>query len=249
MTTLQRAALDTGHRLEHLLDQFTRTHKVVMADRGRFLGTRTDQPLLTQLRQAKTTASTYNPDPGEGGALAKHERTTLNTTAVRLYATIETRVHDWAIRAGYRRPTGSWPLPEQILRSWWALAKHDVDPDGYATQLQAWKAEIGHLLDPPHRFDIDKPCPVCKAHILEVETEGMTKRVRALSGVERDPDIHRVSCRACKTEWDGLDAAQELADEIAHADLLDRIAQRWQDTLAAWDGLTAIELAKQQVTA
>lgn len=235
MTTLQRAVLDTTTRVEDLLDQLTTTHRVQVHDGGRILGWRTEPALLEQLRRAKTTATTYGSGPGSS---QRHSRATINTSAVALYDAIETRVRSWARHAGYTPQTGSWPLPEAVLRWWWAVKKHDPHADRYQAPLQAWATAITNLLDPPHRFDIDSPCPVCSAHILEVvdpDDETLTVQIRALAGLERDPDIYRVTCRSCSTEWEGLDAASELADEIASNALLDRITTRWAVTLRVWD--------------
>jgi hypothetical protein len=240
MTTLQQAAL-TDTRLQDLIDEFTRKHRVEIVDGGRTLGHRWDDALLVQLRHAKTTATTYAADPG---ASQRHSRTTINARAVALYGTIERQVRSWALAAGYTRQTGTWSLPEAILTAWYARSRQIDDLTAYTAALTAWKRQIGDLLDPPHRFDIDQPCPICHVWVFTIDATdeqndtGETRQVRALTGIERTPNLHRITCRACKTEWDGLDAAQELADELAVNARLDRIAERWHHTLQVWDELT-----------
>jgi hypothetical protein len=198
--------------LRRLINQLTQTHEVRVRDGGRHLGVRTDPALIVQLRRAKTSATTYATDPG---ASLRHERSIYNSEASKLYTEIEQAVRRWARVAGYDR-TGDWPEPETLLRHWYARTYLDnsLDITAHALTCRGWTYRIRELLDPPARFDIDRPCPICRVHTFTKEADGLDRIVRALHGAERAPDLYRVTCRSCGATWDGLEAAQELADEL-----------------------------------
>jgi hypothetical protein len=196
--------------LRDALDQLTQPHDTEIRDGGRHLATRTDPALLIQLRKARTASI----GPGNGSR-ARHERGTLNINASELYTAIETRTRRWALRAGYNRTT-NWPPTDQLLRHWYTLTygRPDFDPTPYLHTLKRWIAAITDLLDPPHRFDIDKPCPTCGAHIIDTKIDGQLLRVRALHGIERGIYDSVVTCRNCGATWFGVPDAEALNSQL-----------------------------------
>lgn len=199
--------------LRTLVDKLTLPHEVKVTHRGAYLHTRQDPPMLTQLRAL--CVSTIGPG-NDNGTNQRHARTTLNIQASTTYTTIENRIRRWALNAGYNRPTTGWPTPERLLRTWHSLTylKTGLNTLQYASTLRGWTEAITNLQDPPHRWDINRPCPICRAHILQLDIDGEPVRVRALTALERDPDLYRITCRSCGNQWDGLDACEELAQEL-----------------------------------
>jgi hypothetical protein len=205
------AARNTTTDLLDAIDLLTLPHDVKIIDRGTHIATRRDPGLITQLRHARTA----NIGPGNGSR-AKHERLTLNIEASQLYTEIETLTKQWAIRAGYRREGHPWPALEDLLRAWYARAhkRPHFSAAPHLATIEAWTQRILDLLDPPHRFDIDRPCPICGAHIINIRLDDETIQVRALNGIDRDEHDSTVTCRNCGAIWHGHESARELATEL-----------------------------------
>ena len=201
---------DTGNPtvdLRDRIDQLTLAHTVEVRDAGRLLGTRTQPALLVQLRRAITA----NIGPGNGSKAA-HERSVHNAGASELYATIERRIRQWAIRAGVTPNGHDAPT---VLRKWHTAINrnHDFTPASYATILAGWIDAITDLLDPPHRYTINAPCPICgrstvtTGHDPDHQEHGPT-----LTVIERDPaHLSSVTCRSCGTVWHGIEGAEALS--------------------------------------
>ena len=122
--------------------------------------------------------------------------------AHKLYVDIETRVRQWARRSGHDRTTNVWPHPEAVLRTWYATAYTRTEQElaPYEATIAGWIEAIHDLLDPPHRYDINAPCPQCHTTWTVVTIDGHEAHVQALNATDYDPpQQHRssVSCRAC----------------------------------------------------
>lgn len=167
-------------------------------------------PLLRDLAHARTASVGAG-----GGRKALHERVSLNLGASQLHTEIEARVRAWLLGIGWH-PGTAWPPVDRLLVAWWDLihTEPDLDPSRYAPTLAGWISQITDLLDPPHRFEIEAPCPSCGALDIDLDVDGEPRRGRALLGTERDPDVRFVFCRACQATWHGLDGGHRLAAEI-----------------------------------
>jgi hypothetical protein len=205
--------LDTGNPIADLrdrVDRLTIRHVVrVTGPDGTYKGDRPELPLLTQLRDAITA----NIGPGNGNK-ALHERSNHNSTASQLFSDIEKPVRQWAITAGYV-PNGH-PV-EEVLRGWYSAVYLDRDLDlrYYNAALADWIDQIVNLFDPPHRYPLNAPCPICGQTWVTSIEDGHEKRSYALNVVERDaPDpIHLVTCRNpdCGATWHGIEGAEALS--------------------------------------
>lgn len=202
---------DTGNPtvdLRDRVDQLTLPHTVEVRDAGRLLGTRTQPALLVQLRKAITASI----GPGNG-TKALHERSVHNAGASELYGSIERRVRQWAIRAGVT-PNGHDATT--VLRHWYAAihASRDLEPAAYSTTLAGWIDAITDLLDPPHRYPLNAPCPVC-GQTWATSDQGdpdHEERSHALQVLERDPaHLSSVTCRSCGAVWHGIEGAEALS--------------------------------------
>lgn len=198
--------------LGHLIEQLTAEHPVEVRDADRVNTIRQAPPLLADLADARTSSVGY----GRGGK-AVHERLSLNVDASELLSAIEHRVRRWAARAGIR-PTGHrWPPVDVLLRQWWDTVADDphLHADRYAAKLAGWAEAITDLIDPPFRYTLDGPCPLCGvAYVNTAEDAG-----RALQVIERDPpDRSVVTCRSCEHVWRGIAGARDLAAKLRPED-------------------------------
>jgi hypothetical protein len=197
--------------LRALVARLATKHPEEIRTGGRLLAVRKRTPLLRDLAHARSASVGAG-----GGRKALHERVSLNLGASELHSEIEAAVRDWLIRTGYVRGSGPWPPLDRLLVAWYSRVYLDphLEPEHYAPRLAGWISQITDLLDPPHRFEIEAACPTCGADVVEADVDGETKRVRALLGTERDPDVRFVLCRACGATWHGLEGGRRLAAEI-----------------------------------
>lgn len=200
--------------LRDAIDQLTLPHDVEVIDHGKVLGKRRQQALLVKLHNARHS----NIGTGSGAQTARHERATLNIAASELYASIEQRIRQWARRAGYERPD-TWPDTAHLLRLWYARTYTDpyLEPAGYVTTLHNWIDAITDLLiNPPHRYQLNAPCPTC-GHTWTISVvDGVEERGHTLNVIERDPAHEStITCRHCGATWHGIDGAEQLAASLA----------------------------------
>lgn len=193
--------------LTALIDRLTAEHTVEVPDSDGITVAVRRPPLLRDLAAARTASIGV----GRGSAQQPHARTMLNVDAADLLTAIETRVRSWAIRAGLT-PTGTaWPPVDRVLAAWHDTAGPDRITPARIRRLADWVQAIEDLLDPPRRYTLDDPCPLCgTGYVDTADTHG-----RALHVTARIP-AHRsvVTCRACAHIWPGLDGAHQLMRQI-----------------------------------
>jgi hypothetical protein len=204
---------DQTSTLHDLVDQLTLPHTVPVMQYGDLVGHRHQQGLLEILAAARTTMIGTG-----GGGVSAHERSALNIAAVELHAAVQRRIRGWALAAEVPRhwqlTAGqpiNWTNPTQLLRAWHTRVLSDsrFDDRPYASTLRGWINTITDLiLDPPRRWTIAAPCPLCgQRYILDADGH----QVDSLSVVERDPaDASQVICRSCAAVWPGIGGARQL---------------------------------------
>lgn len=208
---------DARTELRELVQQLTREHTTPVHLRGELIRHRPDPALLDTLANARSTMIGTG-----GGGRAAHERSALNIAAVELYDAIQRRVRSWALAADVPRhwqlmggQPVDWSNPTDLLRAWHArvqgIAQFDERP--YADTLRGWTNAITDLvLDPPRRWTIAAPCPLCgQRYVLDPDGH----QVDSLSVTERDPAEDSITtCRACTAIWPGIGGARQLRIQI-----------------------------------
>lgn len=219
---------DAVYELRRAVDTLTVEHDEVVEDReGNLKGVRREKPLLVKLRAA--VASNIG---GSGSGKPGYERVPINVGACDLLKRIAAEITDWYETETDRGVDGR-PAPEVVLRKWFVLfaaRSRGESMEALVTErvreVRSWVTQIRDLLDPPHRFELTSPCPVCGNEWAEVRVSddpNEVERVRVLNGVERERvEESYVLCRSCDTVWRGLDEAQTLFDAIAKAEALTR---------------------------
>lgn len=208
----QRNPLEEYRQQVRLL---TQPHTVsVDGHGGELLGVRTEQALLLKLNAAVVS----NLGASHGVGAAGNERTPINVGAVDLLTRITRALHEQQLML---TEDDSRPRAEvSLLRVQLALSNRFFAGalsvgtlDRYTRRLETWVRMIRDLLDPPHRFTLNAPCPVCDAHVVDVEDEhGHVTRTRALLCVERhEAEASTVTCQACGQGWHGVAAARRLS--------------------------------------
>lgn len=163
----------------------------------------TGDPRL-QILQDEVYASTGS---GGGSGGLKSERLPLSSHVLYKAAVITAQIADWCRMENV--PVTRDPITD--LEAWCQarLSNPERPDDWHIQQLRNWAGEIDAMFTRPKVFDIAAPCPVCKAKTY-TDDDGDVCAL-PLKGIE---DSHRVECRACGEAWEGLDAAEELADEL-----------------------------------
>lgn len=195
-----------------LINRLTKPYNVDIDDHGRHLGTRTDPALLEQLSNAR--ASSVSPG-NDNGSNARHTRTSLNLAASELFGSIQKRVRGWALAADIPRHWASgagptdWREPIQLLPAWYARVLGDSRfvPAPYIDTLQSWTRSIESLLNPPRRWTLAAPCPLCNTRWI-LDPDGL--QIDSLGVVESDTAEPVTVCRNCEAVWPGLMGAREL---------------------------------------
>lgn len=200
--------------LREAVDELTRPTftKVSQDVEGRERVTRVEHPpLLTQLETSirETMASR------EGtGASQKHARGLLDPDALYQFTVISTTIRDWCRMAG--APTHRDPAAS--LRAWHAaVLAADIPRDWYTTQLRRWAGTIRAVVNPNRELSITAPCPTCGGTRYENAEGDEANHPVVVTYRPDDGDILRTAtarCRACGTEWRGLNALRALAYEL-----------------------------------
>lgn len=213
--------------LNKVVDELTQEHSVTVDQKGVFLGLRTEHALLLKLR----TAVASNMGGGDGAGKAGRERVPLNVGARDLYDRITADITEWYGRetdyAEHGRPT-----PEVTLRQWFIrfvnrYRQLDISDTAFDRQIvlvESWVQQIRDLLDPPFRWPLTSPCPICGLEwvsLYKVDDPAEIERVRVLNAVEREHiEESYVICRnpECGRIWKGVMAARDLRIAIDDAD-------------------------------
>jgi hypothetical protein len=233
---------DQTIELRDLVNQLTQPRNVPVYQAGQLIHHRPDPALLQALKNACTTMIGTG-----GGGHAAHERSALNTAASELYASIQRRTRGWALAADVPRhwqlmgaQPVDWTDPAQLLRAWHTRVIGDAhfDERPYLSTLRGWITTIQDLIiDPPRRWSIATPCPLCDARwVINTSTigsipidangrflnrplnpDGLAASVRnmertdALSVIERDPShMSMTVCGNCAAVWHGIGGARQL---------------------------------------
>lgn len=173
-------------------------------------------PLLEQLYAAVNPSA----NKSAGSASLPSTRNLIDGDALFEYAKMAAAVKDWC-RLVTIDPTRD---PVVDLDAWYVAftaANHDdTAADWYRTELRRWATLIRNILEPPKRFEITTPCPVCKS---ETWTNPDGEEIRHPILVEYrvtpegNPVRPRARCRAaeCGATWDNLEAIEELGTELS----------------------------------
>lgn len=198
-------------------------HLPQRADDGAWLRVHTVVQPAALARLAAAVASST----GSGGRRSGSDRWAMNvldSDALFQAAKIRAAITDWCRLAGV-------PVTKDLvrdLRAWCdAVERGRPGPeweraaapalDGYVERLRGWLRSIEAKLDPPRRVELRSACPVCGAThwesaegisapfplVVEYHDYGTAESVRP-----------RAVCRACRIEWDGLGAIEELGEEL-----------------------------------
>lgn len=214
--------------LMRVVDVLTKPHTVIVDDRsGRFLGSREEAALLVKLRAA--VASNIGGQGGQGAP--GNQRVPLNVGASDLLNRITADVREWYGReTDYTDSNHGKPAVEVTLRQWFIRyvnryrSKQITDEGmfGQVREIERWVLQIRDLLDPPFRFPLTAPCPVCgQAWVERFATDDPSEleRIRALNAVERERiEDSYVVCNGCEKVWRGVYEARRLRIQIDDAE-------------------------------
>ena len=170
-------------------------------------------PLLHLFRDAVSPSSNRD----TGSASMKSTRTPADLDAMFEFGKMVATAAGWAAEGG-STPTRD---PVTDLRAWYAatLADNARDDDWYRRHLSGWVAIITTHLEPPNRFVLHRPCPVCAGTTWGDAINGgdlWPIEVRYRRDDNGHTSGHTASCRipSCNTRWIGYDAVMELAEEL-----------------------------------
>ena len=183
------------------------SHVPQINDEGTWLKTTTVwlPSLLDQLSEAIT--STIG---GQGnGSTLKNARQIIDSDALFMFMRIKSQITDWCNMVGVR--AGKDAAENLML---WSDRVDVEEGRFYSRTMREWANQIRAKLDPPKRREILHPCVVCQATVW-VDDDGETRPHPVEASYRPGEGDVKVMCRACKTVWDGPDAAKELGEEIA----------------------------------
>lgn len=177
-----------------------------------------EQPCLLEQLYAAVNPSN---NKSAGSASLPSTRNLIDGDALFEYAKMAAAVKDWCRIVGIT-PTRN---TTKDLDAWYvafnAIPTEDDGPaDWYRTELRRWASLIRNIMEPPKRFEITTPCPVCGS---ETWTNPDGEQIRHPILVEYrvtpegNPVRPRARCRAtdCEAVWDNLEAIEELGTELA----------------------------------
>lgn len=175
---------------------------------GRITRLRQD-PLLTQLDDAIRGAMS-----GTAGATAStaSTRSLVNSDALHQLTMISSLIIDWSAAVG--APQRRDPL--NGLRAWHAaVLTLDIPRPWYTRLLRTWAGTIRAIVNPPKTRELEYPCPVCKASSWD-DGEGSAGPFPLVQTYHPDAPTAsaNVRCRACGARWEGVEAMEELANEL-----------------------------------
>lgn len=198
-----------------LVDQLTlsQRHRVVQDINGRpRVFHSIELPLLVQLEDAIRGSMERN----TGGGSDPATRNVLDSDALFRFLMIKQMINNWLIVA--KLPPGKDPAAS--LRHWytWTLSAPSFIPDWYERVLSEWVIGIRALLDPAHQMDLPDACPECSATSW-TDPEGERFLRPLLITYRADHPLGTlggatVRCRACLSEWRGLNAVRGVAWQL-----------------------------------
>lgn len=174
----------------------------------------TADPLLVQLQEA--VSSSLKSGSGSGGAA--WTRNVLDGDALHTASVITATIGDWCRMAGAKVTRD----PVVDLRAWYVVRLAATDPEAfYLEQLRKWVSQIRLILHPPRQLEITSPCPVCGLGEYTNDAGEVIRNPLVMTYRADDERFWRganVLCRACLNVWSGVEAMEELRDELDEKD-------------------------------
>lgn len=212
-----------------LLTKPRHDHIAQIDDDGTWLKAHTTEypPLLVQLKQAVNPST----NTSVGSSSLASTRNLIDSDALFEYGKISSAIGDWC--RIYQVQTTRDPIVD--LRRWYvAFIGNPSDSGWHLRELKRWAGVVMNILEPPKKFDLVVPCPVCGqdeypnqdgdmlAHPLvgtyRLDTAGTVVSPKVICRAVRTDDSGLQT--PCGAEWDSFDAMEELGQELAerHAD-------------------------------
>lgn len=174
----------------------------------------TEDALLVQLQEA--VSSSLNSGSGSGGAV--WTRNVLDSDALHTAAIITTTIGDWCRIAGATVTRD----PVKDLRAWYAARLTATNPETfYLDQLRKWAGQIRAILNPPRTIEITASCPICGQGEYTNDLGELIRNPLQMTYRADDERFWRgakVLCRACDNVWAGVEAMEELREELDEKD-------------------------------
>lgn len=172
-------------------------------------------PLLEQFHEAISG----QPQAGAGGSSLPSTRNLVDGDALFEYAKMASATRGWCrmVGASYAHD------PAANLDAWYpvftAQNHDDARADWYRRELRRWASVIRAILEPPRKFEVTVPCPVCKnTHWVNPDGDLMPWPILVEYRLERDGSMSspKAFCRveACDAVWSSLEAIEELGQEL-----------------------------------
>lgn len=199
--------------LQEVVDELTLPKPVrVETDDGHTWAT--EDPLLVQLQDA--VSSSVRSGSGAGGS--PWTRNVLDGDALYQAAVITSTIGDWCRMAGALVTRD----PVVDLRSWYVARLASTNPEAfYLAQLRAWVGQIRVMVNPPKTLEITAACPVCGQGEFTNDAGDLIRNPLVMTYRSNDDRFWRgakVLCRACQNVWSGVEAMEELRDELDEKD-------------------------------
>jgi hypothetical protein len=209
------------NRLLDLIDELTKPdidHISQTTDDGTYLRTVTIEhpPLLQQLADAVIPSA--GNDAGSKSASAR-ERNILDADALNELVLIQNQLFEWCQLERIRGDRHNLPA---TLRKWYTAYnttnhEHEIDR-WHERELSRWVRTIRSRLDRSIKeADTGRICPLCTtAKWVDMHGDRQPARLIIRYRVDDNGDYHdeRTICQRCKTEWTGVQAMEELRDEL-----------------------------------
>ena len=190
------------------------------ADDGSWLKahTVTLPPLLLRLAQSVTSST------GSGGRQSGSSpwaASMLDSESLYQFGQIKQAIGDWCRMVSVIPTREGDPDMRALtdLRQWYIAhtARTDTQDEWYIRELRRWAHLITSKLDPPRRFELEYPCPICGQSkytdaegnelkfpvVVEYRDYGTAESIRP-----------KALCRACEAVWRGEPSIRELGDEM-----------------------------------
>lgn len=161
--------------------------------------------LLDQLENA-----VYSSTSGKAGGGSKL-RSPLDSDALYQAGIIRVAIQAWCRSVGIMRPPARLA---DALDAWAANRPELANPAWAIRELDRWRQQITHKLNPMRPFQYAVPCPACESKTW-VDADGSTRRWPLLATYDPEDMIGTatVECRSCLLTWEG-EGIGELIKEV-----------------------------------
>jgi hypothetical protein len=177
-----------------------------------------EQPALLEQLYAAVNPSN---NKSAGSASAPWTRNLIDGDALFEYAKMASAVKSWCLMVAITPGKDAVKNLDAWYVAYAAIPDQDeTHHDWYRTELRRWASLIRNILEPPKRFELTTPCPVCHSETwTNPDGEDIPHPLLVEYRVtpEGNPVRPRARCRAadCGAEWDNLEAIEELGTELA----------------------------------